>query len=535
MYMKLYLFKLLSLVLLSNLLFSCARRGNPTGGDKDTIPPILIKSIPANETVNFKTKKIKIYFDEYIKLDDIRKNLIISPPQKNEPIITPVGTASKFISITILDTLDANITYLYNFGNSIVDNNESNKLGNFKYVFSTGSYIDSLLVNGEVFDPMVKETSKNLDVMLYEYDSTYTDSVIFKQKPRYISNTLDSTLFEITNIRKGKYMLIALKDANGNKIYDPDIDKIGFVKDTLSFPTDSSYTLSIFKEVPKLKVIKPKEVNKGHLVFGYKGIAKDLSINILTETPYNFKSEIIYEKDKDTINYWYTPFEADSLNFSVSKGDYFEEFVVKPRSSKRDTLKINGSTTNILHLNDTLSIVSNTPIVKIDTSLISIIDQDTVNVKFNTQYSNSKNKIYLNFNKQQDSKYNIKILPNAFTDIYNTANDSLFLDIVTKKIEDYGILKVNVISSKKSSFIVEILNNRDEVIRTAKINKPETAKFELLEPGNYFVRITTDENSNGKWDTGNFLEKRQPETIKYFDKILELRANWELDETFVID
>ena len=112
MHMRLPFFKFLSVLVLASILFSCARRGTPTGGDKDTIPPILEKAIPLNKTVNFKEKRIKIYFDEYIKLKDVKTQLIISPPQKNEPIITPVGTASKFISIKILDTLDANTTYL---------------------------------------------------------------------------------------------------------------------------------------------------------------------------------------------------------------------------------------------------------------------------------------------------------------------------------------------------------------------------------------------------------------------------------------
>ncbi len=533
--MRLYLIKLLCLVMFANLLYSCARRGNPTGGDKDTIPPILVKSIPINKKVNFDQKKIKIYFDEYIKLDDVKKQLIISPPQKNEPVITPVGTASKYVSITILDTLDANTTYQYNFGNSIVDNNESNKLGNFKYVFSTGSYIDSLMVKGEVTDPVVKGTSKNMDVMLYEYDSTFTDSIIFKKKPRYISNTLDSTLFELTNIRKGNYLLIALNDVNGNKMYDPDFDKIGFVKDTVTFPTDSSYKISIFKEVPKIKIIRPKEVSSGHLIFGYKGKAEDLKIEVLSETPYTFKSEIIYDKDKDTINYWYSPFKADSLQFLVSKGDYSEEFTVKPRTKKRDTLNIISSSSKFLNLRDTLFISSNTPIVKIDTTRISIVDQDTLAVSFKAQFAKSKNKVYLNFDKKQESKYKFEILPKAFTDIYNIPNDSLMFIVATKKIEDYGIINVNVSSSKKSSFIVELLNKDDLVVRKSKISKPETVKFQLLDPGNYFVRITTDENNNGIWDTGSFLEKRQPETIKFFDKTLELRANWELDETFVVE
>ena len=533
--MRFYLFKLLSFVILLNIFFSCARRGTPTGGPMDSIPPVLTKAIPLNETVNFKENKIKIYFDEYIKLKDVNTQLIISPPQKNEPVITPVGTASKFISIKILDTLDANTTYLYNFGNSIVDNNEENKLGNFKYVFSTGSYIDSLSINGEVTDPTVKETSKNLDVMLYEYDSAYTDSVIFKEKPRYISNTLDTSLFEITNIRKGKYLLIALKDANGNKIYDPDIDKIGYIKDTINLPADSmAYNISIFKEIPKLQVIKPKEVNNGHLIFGFKGRAEDLIIELLSDTPENFKSEIVYEKEKDTINYWFTPFEADSLNFSVSKGDYFEEFTAKLRSTKIDTLKIN-SIGNTLNLRDTFSISTNTPIIKIDTSLISIKEQDTLNVDFKAILSKSKNKLYLNFDKKQEAKYNIELLPNAISDIYEMPNDSLSYAIQTKKPEDYGILNVDIKSSKKSSFIVELLDSKNIVVRVAKISKPETIKFDFLDPGTYFVRVTIDENNNGIWDTGNFLERKQPEIIKFFDKEIEIRANWDGNESFSID
>lgn len=535
MYMRLSFFKFLSVLILASILFSCARRGTPTGGDKDTIPPILEKAIPANKTVNFKEKRIKIYFDEYIKLKDVKKQLIISPPQKNEPIITPVGTASKFISIKILDTLDANTTYLYNFGNSIVDNNEENKLGNFKYVFSTGTYIDSLEVTGEVTDPMVKETSKNLDVLLYEYDTAFTDSVVFKQKPRYISNTLDSTLFEISNIRKGKYLLIALKDANNNKIYDPDIDKIGFVEDTLTLPTDSVYNFTIFKEIPKLKILKPKEVNSGHLIFGFKGKAKDVIINLLSETPADFKSEIIYDTTKDTINYWYTPFETDSLNFTVSKGDYFEEFTAKLRSTKRDTLQIQNSIGNTLNLIDTLAITSNTPIVKIDTSFISIINQDTIKVNFKPILAKSKTKLYLNFDVKPDSKYTVEVLPNAIKDIYNIVNDSLSFSVTTKTPEDYGILNVNLESSLKSSFIVELINSKNVVVRVAKISELKTIRFESLEPGNYFLRVTTDKNNNGIWDTGNFLEKRQPEKIKFFDKEIEIRANWDPTETLIIE
>ena len=523
------LVKFLLILLIASAFFDCARRGTPTGGSKDTIPPVLIKAIPASETINFKEKQIKIFFDEYIKLKDVNQKLVISPPQKNDPIITPVGTASKFITIKILDTLDANTTYAFNFGNSIVDNNEDNKLENFKYVFSTGTYVDSLNLAGEVTDPMLKKIEKGIDVMLYEYNASFNDSTIYKQKPRYLANTLDSTLFELTNLREGKYLLIALKDANNNKIYNPEIDKIGFVKDTIVLPTDQKYNFTIFKEVPKLKVFKPKEVSKGRIHFGFEGDANDLKIEVLTEKPADFKSQIVFEKDKDTLNYWYTPFEADSLNFLVSKNEYAEKFTLKPRNTKIDSLIITQNATGILHLIDTFSISTNTPMVNFDRSKIIITEKDSTEIDFKEILSESKTKLTLNFDKKHNTDYNFELKSKAITDIFGLSNDSIVYKLKTKTPEDYGIINIDFTSTKNTALIVELLNDKDVLIRLVKIDKPQKVSFNLLSPGNYGVRVTLDENNNGIWDTGNFLDKRQPEMVKYFDKKTEVRANWDVN------
>ncbi|MDO9593970.1 MAG: Ig-like domain-containing protein [Lutibacter sp.] len=533
--MRISFFKFLLVLMIASAFFDCARRGTPTGGPKDTIPPVLIKAIPAMETVNFKEKQIKIYFDEYIKLKDVSQKLVISPPQKTNPILTPVGTASKFITIKIQDTLDANTTYSFNFGNSIVDNNEENKLGNFKYVFSTGTYIDSLNLAGEVTDPMMKKTIKGIDVMLYEYNASYTDSVIYKQKPRYIGNTLDSTLFELTNLRAGKYLLIALKDANNNKIYNPEIDKIGFIKDTITIPTDQKYNFTIFKEIPKLKVFRPKEVSKGRIQFGFEGNANDLDIELLTQKPADFKSQIVFEKGKDTLNYWYTPFEADSLTFSVKKNDYTEKFTLRPRSTKIDSLKMTQNATGTLHLIDTFSITTNTPMVSFDRSKIKITDKDSTLVDFKETLSKSKTKLTLNFDKKYNTDYNFELKSKAITDIFGLSNDSIVYKLKTKTPEDYGIINIDLSSTKNTALIVELLNEKDVLIRLIKIDKPQKVSFNLLSPGNYGVRVTIDENKNGVWDTGSFLDKRQPEVVKYFDKKIELRANWDVNESFILD
>lgn len=525
----------LLLLIFLGLFVNCARRGNPTGGPKDSIPPLVEKAIPSIGSISFKSKKIKIEFDEYIKLKDVKKNLVISPPLKYDPEIIPVGTASKFISIKILDTLLPNTTYSFNFGNSIVDNNEGNELGNFKYVFSTGTYLDSLTISGEITDPKFKKHPTQMDVMLYEYNENYTDSIIYKEKPRYLASTLDSTLYDLTHLKKGKYLMIALKDGNSNKIYDPRSDKIGFVKDTIYLPTDSSYNFTIFKEIPPLKVIKPKELTKGHLIFGYEGEANNLDIKLVTTTPENFKSEIIFDKEKDTIHYWYTPFEADSLNFEVSKNTYFEALKIKPRTKKIDSLKVDYSGSN-LHLLDTFHLKSNTPIANFNKAYITLSKtKDSSLVNYEAFLSKSKQKLFFNFEKENDEQYKIELLPDAITDMFSMVNDSLNFTIKTKKPEDFGKLFINFTGTYKNAIVVELFDNTDKLVRVIKLDEPKEIKFLLLEPKTYFIRVTFDVNKNGKWDTGNFLKKQQPEKIIYFNKELLIRANWELSESFILN
>lgn len=166
-------------------------------------------------------------------------------------LITPLGGASRSIRISIEDTLEPNTTYVFNFGNSVVDNNESNPFRFFKYVMSTGTYIDSLTVKGEIRDALQQKPDEFVTVMLYEADSTYKDSIIYKTVPRYVTNTLDSsTTFELTNVRAGKYRLAALKDDASNYTFQPDKDKVAFYDQVIEVPKDTSYILTLFMEDP---------------------------------------------------------------------------------------------------------------------------------------------------------------------------------------------------------------------------------------------------------------------------------------------
>ena len=171
----------------------CARRGSPSGGPIDETPPKVVRLEPNQKTLNFNSDRIRIYFDEYIKLNELRDQLVVSPPlEQSKYLISPQGLPAKYLQIEFTDSLPSNTTYTFNFGQSIVDNNEGNVLPFYKYIFSTGNSLDSLSISGQINDAIKRNPDSFVSVMLYPYDSVFTDSIIFKDKPIYYTNTLDS-------------------------------------------------------------------------------------------------------------------------------------------------------------------------------------------------------------------------------------------------------------------------------------------------------------------------------------------------------
>ncbi|MDG1805194.1 Ig-like domain-containing protein [Flavicella sp.] len=532
---KLFILSIFSLLIIA-ITTSCARKGSPTGGPKDSIAPVMVTATPEHEAINFNSKKIKLQFDEYVKFKDLNKQLIVSPPLKHQSDITPVGTASKKITIKINDTLKENTTYSFNFGNSIVDNNEGNPLGSFKYVFSTGSYVDSLEIYGLVKDSYERVFDTEISVLLFEVTEDYNDSIIYKEKPSYMTNTLDSIVFDITNIKEGTYQLVALKDYNNNYQFDPRDDKIAFSENYINIPTDSFFTLNLFKEAPAFKLKRPLEKRVGKIIFGYEGERKGLDIKLLTETPENFKSFIAKEKDKDTLNFWFTPFEADSLQFLVRKDTLEKKYTVKLRTKKLDSLDISAPINGSLHPKDTFYLESNFPFASVDPENIYVTDQDTLAVTFQPSFNKEKSKLYIDFERIRNGSYQIDILPNAFQSFHGKTNDTLQYILKTQDIEAFAILELNIKNPNNKNLIVELLSGKDDFVVEKRItSKSENYEFADLKPATYLVRIIFDDNKNKIWDTGNFLNKIQPEKVYYFETELKLKANWTVNETIDIE
>jgi len=514
----------------------CAKRGRPTGGLKDSIPPVIVKSSPENYSINFDEKEIKIYFDEYIKLKDLNKELIISPPLKNQPTITPLST-SKYIKIKIQDTLKENTTYSFNFGKSIVDNNEGNEFKYYKYIFSTGNYIDSLSLKGKVTDALLLEPDSQTTVMLYEVNEGFKDSIIFLEKPTYITSTQDSTqTFELSNLKAGKYLLIALNEKNNDYIFQPEYDKIGFVKDFITVPTDSTYSISLFKETPEYRISKPKHESKNHIIFGFQGATENLEIELTSKVPDNYESIFYRDIKSDTIHYWFKPeIENDSLLFIAKNNAFLDTLNTRMRDLYQDSLQISAINAGILTANDTLKFISNTPIRSLNIEKIKVRDKDSVSIPLTGKIDKEFNTAAIIFSIAENQDYTVQILPGAFTDFYENSNDTIISRVRTKNISDYGTLKMTLANAKEGSYIVQLLNSRFKVMSEKHLNASESGYFEFINPGKYYVRLIYDENENNIWDPGNYLLGLQPEKVIYYPSILEIRANWSLNETFTLD
>jgi hypothetical protein len=518
------------LVVLVIVMVSCAKRGTITGGWKDTLAPVLKNSLPKNGATNFNGKEIKLYFDEYVKLKNVGKQLIVSPPMKNKPEILPYN-ASKFITIKLKDTLQPNTTYSFNFGQSIEDNNENNVLNQFKYVFSTGNYIDSLTIGAKLKDALDLKAPTFVSVMLYEVNQNYNDSTIYKEMPRYITHSLDGISgAKLENLKAGKYRLIALQDKNSNNKFDPKTDKIGYSNDFITVPNDTLFELELFQEEPAFKVYKPSQVSGNRMVIGYEGNAKGVEVDVKKNG--NFVPFTVTQfPKKDSLQVWFPSMKNDSLTVTVTNKTSKSNFLVKIKEQKKDTLAFSASASD-LSFRKNYKIHSDIPIVSIDKSKIRLLRKDSTAVKFTTRYDDFNQDVIFDFEKQPLEKFQMTVFPGALTDFYEKKNDTLRFSFSTRSTSDYGNLRVPLENIKRYPLIVELTDDKGVVIEREIIEKGNQVNFDLIEPKKYTLRVIFDDNKNGVWDPGNYMEKRQSEEVIYFPKELDVRANWDVEQPF---
>jgi len=528
---------LILLFLVPIILTNCAKRGNITGGLKDTLAPVLLSSFPENYNKKFEGTTIKLNFDEYVKVKDASKEVIVSPPLKKPLTILPQGGTSKTLTLRINDTLQPNTTYSINFGQSIIDNNEGNPYTAFKYVFSTGDTIDSLSVKGTTSDALSQTDDDYVSVMLYAAE-TFTDSTIYKEPPLYITNTLSkNSNFTLDFVKEGTYYLIALKDKGKANLYDPAVDKIAFYEKPITFPVDTTevINLKMFVETEPFSIKRPEQKSNNKVNFGIgKTKYEDFTIEALLNNE-KIATRFTRVNKKDSIQLWLPPLEIgkqDSLQIKLTNAGENYEYALKLKTLKQiDSLQISAPKNLKLNFRDQFTLTPSTPIENFDKSKISIVKKDSTPIAFEPVINKLDNTIELLFDKEEKEVYTATILPNAIVDFYGKANDTLVSVLAIPDYRDFANLTIDLENVKSFPFIIQLLDSKEAVIYEAYSEKETQFIFDAILPNKYTVRIIYDTDKNKEWTTGNYLLKQQPEEVFYYPALIDARANWEINQT----
>ncbi len=492
---------------------ACASIVAPSGGPKDEQAPGIVELSPSNFTVQFQSSRVEMVFDEYIKVKNLESELIVSPPLKNTPKATVKG---KTLLIQIEDTLRANTTYTFNFGNAIVDLNEGNPLEDFKYIFSTGSFIDSLSLQGIVNPVYEEKLPEKMWLLAYRINENWNDSVPFLSKPEYLAQIKNQN-FKISHMSKGHYLLLAIEDKNRNYMLDAN-EFQGFAKAHSS--SDSGHVeLFAFRPLDPLKFkgLRQRGVDRVNLLYNRK-IYQDDSLKIFIDSG----NVANYQINQDTA-FFYLDSARDSLRLIASHRYGSDTTNLLLQKSDTNKIRVHLFPESNISPVDTLRIISSRPIVGIDSSRI-YIHKDSLLPSFRLAHSNGK--VFLFFEMEQETPYLIRVDSGALWDRLGATNDSTGFIVLQNSEETYGSLQVA--KELHGNYIIELISKPGQVVRKVSASHfPVNIKH--LKAGTYKLRLIEDLNNNGRWDPGNFLKSLQPEPCKYYTSPIEIRSNWELE------
>ena len=272
-------------------------------------------------------------------------------------------------------------------------------------------------------------------------------------------------------------------------------------------------------------------------MFPYAGQLKDLKIEMLEGQPDNFESKIVKDERADSVYFWYRPkLELDSTFFRVSsqKYSYSDTLQHRFRKAEKDTLVISPHKVGNIDFGEALTLKATTPFATVDTSLITIIDKDSLPVQFTVKLDTLLNRYSFPIELKEEESYKIEVFPGAFTDFYGSSNDTLNYSLRTKSKSAYGNLRVNLVNAQMP-MLVQLVSANGDVKYERYVTNSSNVDFTYLVPNTYALRVIYDTNANGVWDSGNFLSNTQPERISYFPEDIEIRANFDLIYEFSLE
>lgn len=550
-----------SLMLVLVLLAGCAKQGMPSGGPKDVAPPVAKRTTPDNRTLGFDANQFYIEFDEYVVIKDAENNIMVSPPMAQKP---EYKTKGRGIQVRIKDTLQPNTTYVFQFKEAIADFNEGNLLPSLEYVFSTGSYIDSMTVRGKALDALTAEArDEAMSVWLLTADQRQTllqsmsDTSVKAPTPTYATRCDKQGAFSFNYIRPGEYYIVALADEDKNMQIGPS-EAIGFNDNPVASQpmADSTSNDSVRNSLPavtstKISIFKPE--NNKQRVTGSNFLAAG-KVRITTQLPMK-EPVVTCETEKtvwrlndkrDTLTLWTLREKCDSIGLVISDPSGLQDTLrlrwrpkkgLGPASAQSD-IKLNYSK---LPYYDTLSLLFATPLASgesVDSAVrITSLKDSTINY-CTAVPDKSLMRASVDFAFKQGEKYVVDIDKGQFKNIYNKSCDSLHATVEVTKAEEYGNMRLEILKDSSlgttENLVVELTDEKGTVLKRSKAAVGDKVSFQNLKPAKYKVRAIIDLDADGEWTPGNFARQEQPEPVVYHNKTLDIRANWDFEEKFII-
>lgn len=517
------------------VLWGCANLGaGPTGGPQDKKAPVLKESESTeNFQTNFKKQDIELVFDEYVELKDIFKQVIISPPlRKRWKLSSRLKTVT--FEFDTEEELRPDATYTINFGEAVRDYTAGNKVPDLRFVFSTGDFIDSMEVSGNIVDAITGKPVENTLLMLYD---NFADTVVRTERPFYFARTDKEGNYKIQNVKSDTFKVFALNDEGQQYLFDQETESIGF-PDSLIILTKNKEAIppiSLFLERPSLRLTPPRNDRFGKIKLKFNQEPFDVKIS-----HEDIGQEVIYEMLEDSIYVWYDQTDTISWNIFIAQGEEFRDtFLVQPPDKSRfletDSLRRdNARDLPIINVNPTkeIRIAFNHPLESLDSAKILLLKDSTLTPVVPVLKLKEK-ELIVQHRWQEAMTYRLLILPQAITDLFGLQNRDTITQNYTvfeKKAFSDIDLKVTDLDSTQNYVINVFLGQKPNLVESKRISGQTNYErsFKTIPAGQYIVEIIVDLNGNGRWDTGNYDLMVQPEPFatKSLEKVIE---SWSIE------
>lgn len=520
--------------LAAGTMMACAQVRDLQGGPKDATPPVLLASEPPNSSTGFTGDRIVLHFDERVTLDRVREKLLISPPLAKTPDVVVSGGTD--VVITLRSPLAANTTYTFNVGDAIADLSEGNHALGLSYVVATGDHVDSLSVHGRAVDAFSGEAAAGVLVLLHDAADTTT---VRTGMPAYFTRSGADGAFQLTHLRAGHYRLTALRDQNADYRYDLPNEDIAFVDSMVQAGIPTPFTLSLFSETPAQQQLMEARVTADRgwrLVLARPGGALALRSLDREGDPLTWRPE--WSVARDTVLLW----PSDTTLLTEQHFELREDHTVLDTITYRPVAKMPFYVTLSLGV-DTLpdrhTLTATRPLVAVDTARISLHRGERVLPQEAVLDSTALRVLRLKDAGNSTDKGELVLLPGAVHDLYGATNDTLHLPIGEASAGLFGELRITLRPDSSHAApgpaVLQLIDASGKVARELRgTGWPLSVDWHNVLPGAYSLRVIDDRDNNGRWSTGGFEARRQPETTVRYGGQVTVRAGWTVDVAWTV-